>query len=129
MRVMASSTRPPRSRRSATDAGLRFCEHGARPCAGLFFWGARQGLEPGRGGRMKPIAAPSASWLVVVVLVACSSTTPEQIEGRTDPGARPETGPTNEAGGAQSMQPMLEQIRADAAQRAGVTLDQVKVLT
>ena len=27
------------------------------------------------------------------------------------------------------MQPMLEQIRADAAQRAGVTLDQVKVLT
>ena len=27
------------------------------------------------------------------------------------------------------MQPMLEQIRADAAQRAGVALDQVKVLT
>ena len=27
------------------------------------------------------------------------------------------------------MQPMLEQIRADAAQRAGVTLGQVKVLT
>lgn len=27
------------------------------------------------------------------------------------------------------MQPMLEQIRADAAQRAGVAFDQVKVLT
>ena len=32
---------------------------------------------------MKPIAAPSASWLVALVLVACSSMNPEQIEGRT----------------------------------------------
>jgi hypothetical protein len=78
---------------------------------------------------MKPIAAPSASWLVAVVLMACSSTKPEQIEGRTDSGARAETGPPNEASGAQSMQPMLEQIRADAAQRAGVALDHVKVRT
>ena len=78
---------------------------------------------------MKPIAAPSASWLVAVVLVACSSTKPEQIEGRTDSGARAETGPPNEASGAQSMQPMLEQIRADAAQSAGVALDHVKVRT
>jgi hypothetical protein len=61
--------------------------------------------------------------------MACSSTKPDQIEGRTDSGARAETGPPNEASGAQSMQPMLEQIRADAAQRAGAALDQVKVLT
>jgi hypothetical protein len=78
---------------------------------------------------MKPIAAPSASWLAALVLVACSSTKPEQIEGRTDSGARPETQPTSAASGAQSMQPMLERICADAAQRAGVALDQVKVLT
>jgi hypothetical protein len=78
---------------------------------------------------MKPIAAPSASWLAALVLVACSSTKPEQIEGRTDSGARPETQPTSAASGAQSMQPMLERIRADAAERVGVAPDQVKVLS
>ena len=41
---------------------------------------------------MKPIAAPSASWLVAVVLVACSSTNPGQIEGRTDPVPVPKQG-------------------------------------
>jgi len=78
---------------------------------------------------MKPIAAPSASWLAAVVLVACSSTKPEQIEDRTEPGVGPVAGPTNEASGAQSMQPMLERIRADAAERVGVAPDQVKVLS
>jgi hypothetical protein len=77
---------------------------------------------------MKPIAASSASWLVAVALVACSSMNPEQIEGGTDPGARPETGLPNEASGAQAMQPMLEEIRADATQRAGVEPDKVKIL-
>ena len=72
---------------------------------------------------MKPIAAPSASCFVALVLVACSSMNPEPIEGRADP-----TEPVNEVSGAQSMQPILERIRADAAQRAGVAPDQVKVL-
>ena len=78
---------------------------------------------------MKPIAAPSASCLVALVLAACSSMNPEQVEGRTDSGARPETQPTSAASGAQSMQPMVERIRADAAERVGVAPDQVKVLS
>jgi len=78
---------------------------------------------------MKAIAAPITSCLVALALSACTPMSQEQIEGRADSAVRSETGPTNEASGVQSMQPMLEQIRADAARRAGVALDLVKVLT
>ena len=60
--------------------------------------------------------------------LACTPMSQEQVEGRADSAVRSETGPTNEASGAQSMQPMLAQIRADAAQRIGVAVDPVKVL-
>jgi hypothetical protein len=78
---------------------------------------------------MKPIAAPITSCLIALALSACAPMSQEQIEGRADSAVRSETSPTNEASGVQPMQPMLEQIRADAARRAGVALDLVKVLT
>lgn len=78
---------------------------------------------------MKPVAAPITSCLIRLALSACTPMSQEQIEGRADSAVRSETGPTNEASGTQSMQPMLDRIRADAAQRAGVAPDQVKVLS
>ena len=99
---------------------------------GSFFAKCRSVRIPGDGeGKvvMKPIPALSAPCLVALLLVACSAMNPEQIEDRTEPGVGSVAGPTNEASGAQSMQPMLERIRADAAERVGVAPDQVKVLS
>jgi hypothetical protein len=52
----------------------------------------------------------------------------EQIATRAHGDRRGEPEVPNEAAGGQAMQPMLDQIRADAAQRAGVTPDKVKIL-
>ena len=78
---------------------------------------------------MKPIAAPSASWSRRACTGGVLADERGADRGPHGSGAIPEAQPTNGASGAQSMQPMLDRIRADAAQRAGVALDQVKVLT
>jgi hypothetical protein len=80
---------------------------------------------------MKPIMASRAGGIVplALALVACAPMSREQIDGRADRGTSPETERASETSGSQVMQPMIEQIRADAAQRAGVALDDVKVLT
>jgi hypothetical protein len=79
---------------------------------------------------MKPIRGPSACRIaaLALALAACAPTNREQMDGRADREPSPETEAASEATGSQVMQPMLEQIRADAAQRAGVALDKVKVL-
>jgi hypothetical protein len=78
---------------------------------------------------MEPIAAPITSCLIALALSACTPMSQEQVEEPADSAVRSDTGPTNEAGRTHSMDPMLAQIRADAAQRIGVAVDQVKVLT
>ena len=52
----------------------------------------------------------------------------EQVDTRSDGHLRQEAEAANVAAGSQVMQPMLDQIRADAAKRAGVTPDKVKIL-
>jgi hypothetical protein len=52
----------------------------------------------------------------------------EQIGVSAHHALRTEAERESEASGSQSMQTMLEQIRADAAQRVGVALDDVKIL-
>jgi hypothetical protein len=74
------------------------------------------------------VTARNACGIVALALAACSPVTRDQTQARTDPERRPPTRLAPEASGSQAMQPMLEQIRADAAQRAGVALDEVKVL-
>jgi hypothetical protein len=76
---------------------------------------------------MKAIAAPNAC-LVALALVACTPMSGQQIEGHEDPELRSETEAASEPTGGQAMKPLLEQIRADAAQRAGVPVVAVKVL-
>jgi hypothetical protein len=80
---------------------------------------------------MKPIMAPRACGIVplALALVACAPMSREQVDGRADRETSPETEDASERSGSQDMQPMIEQIRADAAQRAAVALDDVKVLT
>ena len=79
---------------------------------------------------MKPIIAPRACGIVPLAfaLVACAPMSREPMDGRADREPSPETEAASEIG-SQVMQPMIEHIRADAAQRAGVALDDVKVLT
>jgi len=80
---------------------------------------------------MKSIMAPRASGIVplVLALVACAPMNREQMDGGADRETSPETEHASETSGSQVMQPMIEQIRADAAQRAGVAVADVKVLT
>ena len=90
---------------------------------GSFFDGADEG-----GRQMKPIAGPSAS-LIAIALTACTPMGREQIEtGADHDRERRGTEVATEASGSHAMQPMLDQIRADAAQRVGVTPDKVKIL-
>ena len=76
---------------------------------------------------MKPTAM--AGSLAVLALVACTPMGQQPIETRSnrEPAREPEV--AAEAAGSQTMAPMLDQIRADAAQRAGVPVDHVKVLS
>ena len=68
------------------------------------------------------LAGWTVGGLAALALAACAPTSQQQIETRA------ETEVASEAAGSQAMQPMLDQIRADAAQRAGVTPDKVKIL-
>jgi len=66
--------------------------------------------------------------LAALALAACAPASQQQTETRADRDLRQETEVASEAAGSKAMQPMLDQIRADAAQRAGVTPDKVKIL-
>lgn len=73
---------------------------------------------------MKPIGA----LLATLALAACAPMSQEQVETRSDRDLHPSRGAGNDAAGSGAMQPMLDQIRADAAQRTSVTPDKVKIL-
>jgi hypothetical protein len=73
---------------------------------------------------MKPIGALLAAF----ALAACATMSQEQGETRSDRDLRLEPETANNTSGSQAMRPMLDHIRADAAQRAGVTPDKVKIL-
>ena len=75
-----------------------------------------------------PDSARGTSCLVALALVACTPLSREQIDEHAGDDLLTEAGAATEPDGSQVMKPMLEQIRADAAQRAGVSIDQVKVL-
>ena len=68
------------------------------------------------------LAGWTVGGLAALALAACAPTSQQQIETRA------ETEVASEAAGSQAMQPMLDQIRADAAQRAAVEPDKVKIL-
>ena len=67
--------------------------------------------------------------LATLALAACATLDPEPVQTRADHDPRREPEAANQATGSQVMQPMLDEIRADAAQRAGVAPDKVKILT
>ncbi len=79
---------------------------------------------------IRPIRGPNACRItaLALALAACAPMSREQAEAPADRDSRRETEAANDAAGSQAMQPMLDQIRADAAQRAGVTPDKVKIL-
>ena len=66
--------------------------------------------------------------VAALALAACAPMSREQVDTRSDGDLRQEAEAANDAAGSQAMQPMLDQIRADAAQRAGVAPDKVKIL-
>jgi hypothetical protein len=77
--------------------------------------------------RMKPMTAAIAYGFLPLTLAACSPVHRAQLEEGVDPGA-PGATIAAETDGSQAMQTMLEQIRADGAQRAGVAPGDVKIL-
>lgn len=67
--------------------------------------------------------------VAALALVGCAPISRDQIDTPADGDLHRATGAAHDAAGSQAMQPMLDQIRADAAQRAGVAPDRVKILT
>ena len=80
---------------------------------------------------MKPgsIGWWSASALAALALAACAPMSREQTETQAGDDLHQEAEAATGASGSQAMQPMFDQIRADAAQRAGVAPEKVKILT
>ena len=81
-------------------------------------------------GGMRPIAT-SIAWCTVpwLIIAACAATSPQPPAARPDPQPLANATAGSAAQADTSMSPMLEEIRADAARRASVPLDQVKVLS
>ena len=71
----------------------------------------------------------SIATTVALALVSCAPMSQEQVATGADRAMAQGEDPANVAPGSQAMQPMLDRIRADAAQRAGVTPDKVKIVT
>ena len=98
MRATAWSTRPPHSRRSPPDAGRRFCDHGARPRAGLFFGAVSLERDCSR-----VVEDHETQYAWARRLVAwCSRLLADESGGdraAADPDLRPDTSTTNETGG------------------------------
>jgi hypothetical protein len=71
----------------------------------------------------------TAGGLATLALMACTPMSPRQIETPADGGLSSGPEVAADAAGSQAMQQMLERIRADAATRAGVAPDEVRILT
>lgn len=69
-----------------------------------------------------------AGGLLGIAFAACAPISHEPIVTRADRDPRGEPEVVSDATGSQAMQSMLDRIRADAAQRAGATLDEVQIL-
>jgi hypothetical protein len=72
---------------------------------------------------------PSVGGLAALALAACTPMSQQQGETPAVEDQRQETEVASDAAGSQPMQAMLDQIRSDAAQRAGVAPDKVQILT
>ena len=74
------------------------------------------------------LAAWTVGGVAALALAACAPMSQQQTGVAAAGDQRQQTEVAGEAPGGQAMQRMLEQIRADAAQRAGVTTDKVQIL-